>query len=302
MSYQTIALLVGFSLGGCLSAQAQEAAAPSPLHPRLLENQLQMQLSHQPTGILIPLYLYPADIHTNAAWNRLIELKLEFPTVPVCVIVNPASGPGDDRDANYVKAVDRLYGAGIILVGYVSTEYARRPAADVRRDIARWGDLYPRIHGLFLDEMTNDVEDEGAEHIEHYAALTRHAHEQGYWPVIANPGAHTPGAYFDAPAADIIVIHEGRTIPDEPALKGDFFGGYADYPPFTRGVLIHSCPEWNADEFARIAKYTRWVYVTDDVYETESDNPWDSLSGHMEQMLRALATGGRERSHGRSQR
>ena len=27
------------------------------------------------TGVLVPLYVYPADIHTNAVWNRLMDVK-----------------------------------------------------------------------------------------------------------------------------------------------------------------------------------------------------------------------------------
>lgn len=293
MSYHTLTLFVGLSLALTGSAPAQEtnAAAPSP-HSRLLENQLQMQRSIQPTGLLIPLYIYPADVHTNEAWNRLIDLKLEHPTVPVCAIVNPASGPGERRDANYVKAIDRLQGAGIIVVGYVSTEYARRTKQQVEQDIERWGELYPRVNGLFLDEMTNDVEGAGADHIAHYADLTRFGHDAGYWPVIANPGTATPGPYFDAPAADIIVIHEGDRFPDEQTLKGDYFGGNADYPPFTRGGLVHSLGDWDEAGFMALTKYTRWVYVTDDVYQSPADNPWDSLSGHLELMFLSLSNRG----------
>jgi hypothetical protein len=136
--------------------------------------------------------------------------------------------------------------------------------------------------------MTNDIEEAGAEHIAHYAGLTQFGHDAGYWPVIANPGTATPGAYFDAPAADIIVIHEGNSFPDEATLKGDYFGGNSDYPPFTRAGLVHSWETWDDERFATLCKYVRWVYVTEDVYETPTDNPWDSLSGHMQRMLESL--------------
>jgi hypothetical protein len=287
MSSRIAAVIAGLVLLGIAGIKAAEPEQ-HPGAAAMAAGRQFMRLSTEPTGILIPLYIYPANIHTNAAYNRLIELKLEHPTVPVCAIVNPASGPGAERDANYVKAIDRLHGAGIVVIGYVSTEYARRPRADVERDIARWGELYPKINGLFLDEMTNDVEGAGAEHIAHYAALTQFGHEAGYWPVIANPGTATPGAYFDAPAADVIVIHEGNSFPDEATLKGDYFGGNADYPPFTRAGLVHSRETWDDERFATLSKYVRWVYVTDDIYTTPADNPWDSLSRHMERMFEVL--------------
>ena len=90
------------------------------------------------TGLLIPLYVYPANIHTNPVYNRLIDLKRHHETVPTWVILNPASGPGKGADPNYTKAIDRLQGAGCVILGYVTTSYAKRPAADVKVDVDQW--------------------------------------------------------------------------------------------------------------------------------------------------------------------
>ncbi|REK20175.1 MAG: hypothetical protein DWQ41_25865 [Planctomycetota bacterium] len=268
---------------------AQFASAQSTGAARLAENQRFMQLANQPTGILVPMYVYPADIHTNAAYNRLIDLKLEHPTVPVCAIMNPANGPGEAVDANYTKAIDRLQGAGIVALGYVSTAYAERDDAGVKADVKRWQEFYPRTNGVFLDEMTNDLGAEGEAHIKHYAALTQFCHEEGFWPVFANPGTGTPGEYFTGRAADVIVIHEAAEYPDDTSLKGDYFGGYSDYPPFTRAALVHSQRDWNEEAFKVMRKYVRWVYVTDDPYENPADNPWDTLTSHIERTFEALA-------------
>ena len=83
------------------------------------------------TGLLVPMYVYPRDIHKNSAYNRLMDLKRRYETVPMWVILNPASGPGKSVDANYTKAIDRLIGAGWVVLGYVSTSYGKRPGADV---------------------------------------------------------------------------------------------------------------------------------------------------------------------------
>ena len=56
---RTLAVLVA-ALVAAQFANAQSAGAD-----RLAENQRFMRIASQPTGILIPLYLYPADIHTN---------------------------------------------------------------------------------------------------------------------------------------------------------------------------------------------------------------------------------------------
>jgi hypothetical protein len=41
-----------------------------------------------------------------------------------------------------------------------------------------------------------------------------------------------------------------------------------------------------------IRRYSRWVYVTEDEYrpnDPKADNPWDTLSRHMETMCELLA-------------
>ena len=50
----------------------------------------------------------PGGRAPNPAYNRLIDLKRRYESVPIWVIVNPASGPGERADANYARAVDRL--------------------------------------------------------------------------------------------------------------------------------------------------------------------------------------------------
>lgn len=244
--------------------------------------------AQEKTGVLVPMYVYPANIHTNAEYNRLIALKRRFETVPFWVIVNPASGPGNQVDANYTKAIDRLQGAGCVTLGYVSTAYGKETIADVQADIDEWLKLYPRIHGIFFDEMLfEDTEAAEARQVR----LNQHARQRGLWPTVANPGAETPERFFAEDAADVIVVHEGNAWPEEARLKGDYFGGYADYPPFTRAVLLHSSPELDVAGLTMARKYVRWVYVTErpfDPQNPEALNPWDRLSSHLEAVCREL--------------
>ena len=241
--------------------------------------------SQERTGLLVPLYIYPSDIHKNPTFNRLIDVKRRQETVPMWVILNPASGPGEKIDGNYTKAIDRLRGAGCLVLGYVTTSYARRPEADVRKDIDQWLKMYPRIHGIFFDEMTYEDTEVASKY---QTALTHYAHEAGCWPTVANPGADTPGRYFAAGAADVIVIHEGDSWPKEDWLKGDYFGGYSDYPPFTRGVLVYAQPKLDRDALRMVRKYARWIYVTEAVNRS-GNIPWARLSKHLEEICDLLA-------------
>lgn len=235
--------------------------------------------SQQPLGLLIPLYTYPANIHTNPIYNHLIALKKKYPTVPVCAIVNPDNGPGKvPLDANYQKAIDRLHGAGIILIGYVSTRYAKQPSKQVLSDVSLWQARSSKVTGIFLDEMANDNK---PEIVQYYVQATAESHRLGYWPVFANPGTATPEPYFAAKAADVFIIHENDHWPKEEELKGDYFGGYADYPPATRGILLHSQPKLDRSQFEMARQYARWIYVTTDKLE----NPWDDANGLLEELF-----------------
>ncbi len=266
---------------------ASAADEPSAVVRRERAQQFHLRAQER-TGLLVPLYVYPADIHTNPVYNRLIDVKRRYESVPFWVILNPASGPGNHVDANYTKAIDRLQGAGCVVLGYVTTSYGKRPAADVQADINRWLKLYPRTHGIFFDEM---IYEDSAAAANHQAALNRYAKEAGFWPRVANPGAETPGRYFAVDAADVIVVHEGNDWPDEARLKGDYFGGYSDYPPFTRSVLVHSLPKFDPKALQMVRRYARWVYVTEDRYappDPKADNPWDSLTRYLEEICEQL--------------
>jgi hypothetical protein len=247
--------------------------------------------AQQPSGLLVPLYVYPGNVANNPAFQRLIDLKRQYETVPVWVIVNPASGPGKKVDPNYTRAIDRLVGAGCVVIGYVTTSYAKRPAADVRADVDGWRTMYPRVHGIFFDEMVYEDTDAA---VRYQAGLNAYAHEAGCWPTVANPGADTPGRYFagDAAAADVIVVHEGDAWPAEDRLKGEQPGGYADHPPHTRAVLVHSTARLDPAALRTARKYARWFYVTEAPFRANDPaaaNPWDRLSSHAEALCEQLS-------------
>jgi Spherulation-specific family 4 len=240
------------------------------------------------TGVLIPLYAYPANVHTNEAFNRVIASKRDHETVPFWVILNPASGPGEQVDANYTKAIDRLQGAGCVILGYVSTSYGKRAGNEVQADIDRWLKLYPKTQGIFFDEM---IYEDKADAAEYQAKLNRYAKQKGCWPTVANPGAETPERYFASECADVIVVHESAELPSEDRLKGDYFGGYSDYPPFSRSVLVHSQDKFDAASLQMIRRYVRWIYYTEKPFranDPKAANPWDGVSQHLESLCEEL--------------
>ena len=97
------------------------------------------------TGVLVPLYVYPANIHTNPMYNRLIDLKRRYETGARCGSSSiPASGPGkagrrELHEGDRPAPGGRVRGAR----GMSPPATASGPPADVRADIDAWLQLYP---------------------------------------------------------------------------------------------------------------------------------------------------------------
>lgn len=233
------------------------------------------------TGIMIPMYIYPSNVYTNTTYNNLIALKKKYHNVPLTVILNNSNGPGAARDGNFTVAITRLHGAGITVLGYVSTSYATRASADVKTDIDTWLSFYPAVDGIFFDEMTNDSD---TTHITYYADLTSYSHGKSLYPIVGNSGTVMPQAYFDSNTADIINTVENSSFPSESSLQGDFAGGNMDYDYNRRSGLVYGQSTLSYSELKLVRKYLGNIYITDD----SGANPWDTISTYLESIFQAL--------------
>ncbi len=227
--------------------------------------------------LLVPAYFYPAGEGLKH-WERLIAASAR---VPVVAIVNPASGPGARADANYTRLLDRAKRQpGFTLLGYVSTRYARRPAAEVRADVDRWLRLYPQIHGIFFDEQAS-----GADQAGYYAALHAHVRkERKLRLAVTNPGTVCAEAYLARPAADVACLFEGA----------DGFGAWKPpawakkYGPRRFAALAYKVvgvEQMRKYVGAAAEKGVGWLYVTD----AAGANPWDRLPAYWEEEVAAVS-------------
>lgn len=231
-------------------------------------------------GLIIPLYIYPSSIYTNDTYNSIIEIKKQYPSVPVIAVLNPSSGPGTVQDGNYYRAIRRLQGADIICIGYISTSWSTRDQALVRRDLIYWKRLYPEIQGIFYDEMTYS---DTASEVEYYRNVGQAARDMGYQLIVNNPGAAFAHDYFDENVADIIVGWENSTFPTSTQAKEDWADGIYEYSKLRRALLIHSQSSgYNYSEVNRILADFGWIWITQDML---SPNPWDNFSEYYIKML-----------------
>ncbi|TDQ61036.1 spherulation-specific family 4 protein [Actinomycetospora succinea] len=199
------------------------------------------------TSVGVPAYFHPR--REAADWARLRALGDRLGIV----VVNPDTGPGAG-DAAYRTAVRDLPG---LVAGYVDTDYARRPLADVLADVA----AYCRLHGIeavFADQVTSS-----AEHLPYYARLAAAVDAA----LILNPGVRPDPGYLRLAA--VVVTFEGPwsahaalDTPDPPGLAATWH-------------LVHGVPD--GEEERTLARAT--ALGATHAYATGAalPNPWGAL-------------------------
>lgn len=96
------------------------------------------------TKTLLPAYSWAGD---SQAWSTILAMP------PGIAVINPASGPGTKADSTVAERVNELVALGWETVGYVSTQYFNRPLINVTAEVTRWRSYYPKVKGIFFDEI-----------------------------------------------------------------------------------------------------------------------------------------------------
>jgi hypothetical protein len=214
--------------------------------------------------LLVPAYFYP-DGPGLAYWKQLMATASTASTI---AIANPDSGPGKQIDPAYTSVIQQAQAAKIKVIGYVSTSYAKRTAADIKADVDKWVQFYPTVQGIFFDEQVSS-----ADKVAFYLDLKTYTLSkipQAF--VVTNPGVQCAEEYFSNNVADTICVIESSAslhkyvVPKWAAkYPADKFYGLA--------YGIHTPAEMQACLKAAAQKRMGYVFVTNDVL----NNPWDTL-------------------------
>ena len=225
----------------------------------------------QRPGIIIPLYTYPTD----RTWSRTIQIKHAYPYVPIIVIMNPASGPGDSLDPNYVSGVKRLQLAGITVLGYDHTSYTARPLSTVETDVRKYVQWY-HVNGIFFDEMADD----GApKEVTYYKALEAYAISEGLTMTVGNPA--TPVAVILIGIFNVLCIYEGTGMPPTSDLNR-----FKAYGPAGFYFIAYSLTTFPSSQVLSDLQYVNWIYVTD----AGGSNPYNKLPTYFSPEIAFLNT------------
>ncbi|EMD33551.1 hypothetical protein CERSUDRAFT_125859 [Gelatoporia subvermispora B] len=169
-------------------------------------------LSVATSGILLPLYVFPAisgDSGACPAWTNAFNAISNNPSLPFYVIVNPDSGPGaagSQPDTSYQDCVPLLKAANVKLLGYVDTARTNRVSSAIEADVstyAGWESTYS-MDGIFFDDVSGLEGDLSM--YETWSNFAKDSINGGDGFVTLNPGDYPTSGYFSI--ADFIVVVE----------------------------------------------------------------------------------------------
>src|SRR2546422_8419476 len=219
-----------------------------------------------PTGLVIPLYTDPS----TGTWAVVLNAKLAHPSVPITVVINPNNGPGTYPELGYLAGIKAFQAAGIIVLGYMATGYAKTYIGLVQHDLYAYWSWYA-LDGIMFDEMSDSMMDQ-----DYYSTLNAYVKQIGMTYTMGNPGTSVPMGLIGT--LDSLAIYES---PGYPAIS--VLSQYSAYPKMNFAAIAIGVP-LNTAFLASASPYVGWVWVTND----SLPNPYDSLPSYFASLVAAL--------------
>jgi hypothetical protein len=227
-------------------------------------------------GTIIPLYIYPKTSNGSDAWKPLKEAFDLYP-IEVWAIVNVNSGPGSKIDANFVTAISSLMSIGIKTLGYISTNYSKRPADTVRMEMRTWKSWYA-TNGIFLDEMTSMP---SSSLYKYYSDLDDYAKSLRFEFTVGNPGTDIPLEYLQS--VDTAMIYESSGFNNTKGICSSKYKSLQGKEAL--GIFPYNVPQLNERLILQAKKCVGYIYVTNDA----GSNPWDTLPPYLKKLFEILS-------------
>jgi hypothetical protein len=214
--------------------------------------------SRPPQQLAVPVYL-PAS---SGDWDRVWAA---MPTA-IIIVINANSGPGDQVAPHLTKALTNAHARGSRAVGYIHTEWANtrtrtRTISVIKAEIDKWFRFYPKLDGIFIDEVTGGSDCASARNyyklIYDYVKSRRPAAT-----VILNPGTAVDSCYLDV--ADIVVTFEGSFADYQSKWSNADRGWETPGNAHRIWHIVHTTPsaQWNTALDLSRARNAGYVYVT----------------------------------------
>jgi hypothetical protein len=216
----------------------------------------------------------PAYFTPGPEWQRVIA---GAPAVGM-IVFNPDSGPGTATDPAYTQSIAQAQAAGIIVLGYVATNYGQRAEADVVADINRYYDLYSPS-GIYFAEGPMDADCTGMESMYHRFSDTVRGRDASAYLAVGTRYCPTYIFFFDLMvqfARNWTEYQTDYAPPDwMPANSSQRFAHFVHSVPAADGSRALSLA---------VANGAGWVFITDGT----DPNPWGALPSYFDEELAAI--------------
>jgi hypothetical protein len=224
-------------------------------------------------NLLVPAYFYPSNDSTY--WD---DLAAAAKTVGTTIVLNPSTGPGTAVDQNYVSAITKVRDSGGKVIGYVHTNYGKRPLSDITGEIDRYISYY-QVDGFFIDQMTTDKADENVAYYKSVRDYIKGLSEQ--YSVTGNPGTMPDEIYLSHPLVDRVVVFEGSESMYANFLPSEW---QSRYP---RERFAHLVYDANSEQMEQVFNLSS-SNIVGNLYVTgeKTSTPYDALPRYWDQEVR----------------
>lgn len=232
----------------------------------------------QRLGLLVPAYFSPEQ--NGSDWQRLAQAAGR---APLAVVANVNSGPGaaSDWSSAWTNAFAAVQAGGGRVIGYVPTDGGTRALSAVLSDIQTWWARYPRLDGIFIDDMAQSATPAALSYYGSIARNIRASHPQAL--IVANPGGVFDQAFLQNDTADVYVRAENRASTVD-AQKPPSWMTQALRSRFAQ-IKWGAANDASEVRFAAAQPATGWIYSTTLGWQ----NPYSALPSDFEQEVQAVA-------------
>jgi hypothetical protein len=199
------------------------------------------------TGLLVPLYNPPGQ-----TWDDLAQAKRIHSSVPIIAIVNPSGGSGWQRDPTFARAVGKIQASGVVVIGYVWTNYGKRPLNETEAEIVNYRYWYG-VNGIYFDQMPTAAGKEG-----YYSALNSYVRSLGMTLTVGNAGEGDISPSYVG-TLDVIVIYENWGQPNLASLVT----WHSEYDKRGFALIAYGVSSFDGAFLAKASRYVGYLYITD---------------------------------------
>jgi hypothetical protein len=214
-------------------------------------------MATQPSGMLIPAYVYPHsdEMGNPVEWQVLLNVGRTMMLGGLIVVANHGDGHFVEKDSDYEISIDALRRICTPVLGYVHDCYngtkqdencSGYEAANVVLDVAKWFNTY-NVAGIFVDQVgSREIDVPRAKLL---VEQVRNARSDAI--VVLNPGSIPSQTFMMETDPAIVVIREApiddyQDFPpadDQYAwLRNRANGEYAGIEPGRLAIIAHTIP------------------------------------------------------------